>query len=218
MNFRFRTEVVHGKMAEVWVVTGALKTQWTISPTWEMSMRKIMLGIVAALTFSPALALAQAVGVPTVGVDLSSAQVQEAMKKALAELKPGVGVSDHLVSLPDMGKYNVGIAIIARPAGTNLSQYLVHDKITEIYYVLKGTGTQVTGTMVDGRRGQNVSGTIGPSMSSSSPLQNSHATKLGPGDTQIIAPGVGHGFTSIEPGGIEYITFRIDPEKVLKLP
>ena len=60
-----------------------------------------------------------------------------------------------------MGSYNVGVAIVARPAGTNLSQYLSHDKITRIYYILRGSGTQVTGTMVDGRRRQHVSRTIG---------------------------------------------------------
>jgi quercetin dioxygenase-like cupin family protein len=41
------------------------------------------------------------------------------------------------------------------------------------------------------------------------------STKLGPGDVQIIPPGVGHGFTSIDSGGIEYLIFRIDPDHVL---
>jgi mannose-6-phosphate isomerase-like protein (cupin superfamily) len=183
-----------------------------------MNMRETMLGIAAALILSPALAFAQTEKAPIVGVDLSSAQVQEAMKRALATLKPGVLVSDNLIGLPDMGGYNVGVAVVARPGGTNLSQYLSHDKITEIYYILKGSGTQVTGTIVDGRRGQSVSPTIGPGMSSSSPLQNSHTSTLRPGDIHIVPPGVGHGFTSIEPGGIEYIVFRVDPEKVLGLP
>jgi hypothetical protein len=42
-------------------------------------------------------------------------------------------------------------------------------------------------------------------------------TRLGPGDVQIIPPGVGHGFTSIDPGGIEYLIFRVDPDHVLSL-
>ena len=181
-------------------------------------MRETMLGIVAALLLSMAPAFAQVEMAPMMGVDLSSAQVQEAVKRALADLKPGVSVIDRLVKLPDMGRYKIGVAIVARPAGTNLSQYLSHDKIAEIYYILKGSGTQVTGTMVDGRRGQSVALTIGPGMSSSSPLQNPHTSTLGPGDIQIVPPGVGHGFTSIEPGGIQYIVFRVDPEKVLGLP
>jgi mannose-6-phosphate isomerase-like protein (cupin superfamily) len=183
-----------------------------------MNMRETVVGIVAALILSPALVFAQAEKAPFMGVDLSSAQVQEAMKRALSSLKPGVPVIDRLVELPDMGSYNVGVAVVARPAGTNLSQYLSHDKITEIYYILKGSGTQVTGTMADGRREQNVSRTIGPGMSSSAPLQNSHTSTLGPGDIHIVPPGVGHGFTSVEPGGIQYIVFRVDPEKVLGLP
>jgi mannose-6-phosphate isomerase-like protein (cupin superfamily) len=125
-------------------------------------------------------------------------------------------VSDHLLSLPDIGKYNVGVAVVARPAGT-FQNSLSHDKITEIYYVLRGSGIQVTGTMVDGTRSANVSKTIGPGMSSNAPLQNGRSTKLGPGDVQIVPPGVGHGFTSIDPGGIEYLIFRIDADHVLAL-
>ena len=181
-------------------------------------MRETILVIVAALILSPALASAQAQKAPVIGIDLSSAQVQEAMKRALSSLKPGVPVIDRLVELPDMGSYNVGVAVVARPAGTNLSQYLSHDKITEIYYILKGSWTQVTGTIVDGRREQNVSRTIGPGMTSSAPRQNSHTSTLGPGDIHIVPPGVGHGFTSVEPGGIQYLVFRVDPEKVLGLP
>jgi mannose-6-phosphate isomerase-like protein (cupin superfamily) len=138
------------------------------------------------------------------------------VQKAIEELRPGVTVSDHLVSLPDMGKYNLGVAVIARPAGT-FQSYLSHDKIAEVYYILRGSGTQVTGTMTDGKRSATVSPTIGPGLSSTSPLQNSHSSKLGPGDVQIIPPGLGHGWSSIDAGGIEYLTIRVDPEHVLAL-
>jgi mannose-6-phosphate isomerase-like protein (cupin superfamily) len=180
-----------------------------------MSMRTIMVGVVAALTFWPGLVFAQGEGMPKAAVDFSNTQVQEAVKKALADLKPGATVVDHVVSLADMGKYTTAVAVVVRPAGTNLSAYLVHDKIAEIYYVLKGSGTQVTGTMTDGKASATPSKTIGPGSSGTAPLKNPHTTVLKPGDIQIVPPGVGHGFTSIDPGGIQYLVFRIDPEKVL---
>ena len=154
---------------------------------------------------------------PKTSAEVMSPAIQEAVKRALLEVsKPGVTVNDRVISVQDEGKYNVAVAVVARPAGT-FKNSLAHDKITEIYYVLKGTGTQVTGTMVDGTRGANVSTTIGPSLSSNSPIQNAKSRKLGPGDIQIIPPGVAHGFTSIDEGGIEYLTFRIDPEHLLAL-
>ena len=181
-------------------------------------MRRMVRAVVAALALVPSLAVGQEAGVPAVGVDLPNTQVQEALKRAVGDLKPGASVVDRIVSLSDMGKYSVGVAVVVRPAGTNLSAYLAHDKITEIYYVIKGSGTQVTGTMTDGQRAANASGTIGPGLSGKAPLQNARSTVLKAGDIQIVPPGVGHGFTSIDAGGIEYLVFRVDPERVLKMP
>ena len=180
-------------------------------------MQRAILGVLGVLfTLSPARTFAQAGRLATTATDVSSGEVQAAVKRAIQELLPGVSASDHLISLPDMGKYNVGVAVIARPAGT-FQNYLSHDKITEIYYILRGTGTQVTGTLVNGSRGNTVSPTIGPGMNSNSPLQNSHSSRLGPGDIQIIPPRVGHGWTSIDAGGIEYLIFRVDADHVLAL-
>jgi len=78
-----------------------------------------------------------------------------------------VTVNDRLVALADITKYNVAVAVVARPAGPD-PRALSHDKITEIYYVLKGSGTQLTGTLVNGTH-QDTSKTIGPGMSSESP-------------------------------------------------
>lgn len=86
-----------------------------------------------------------------------------------------------------------------------------------MYYVLRGSGTQATGRLVQGTH-QDTSKTIGPGMNSTQPLENARASRLGPGDIQIIPPGVGHVWTSIDPGGIEYLVFRIDPEHVLEMP
>ena len=179
-------------------------------------MRKATLCVLAALAaFAAARAHAQSAA-PTTSVEVMNGAVQEAIKRALADLKPGVSVSDHLVGIQDNVKYNVAVAVVARPAGTFTSS-LSHDKITEIYYVLKGSGVQVTGTMVDGTPSAAVSKTVGPGMTSNSPIRNAKSRKLGPGDIQIVPAGVAHGFTSIDPGGIEYLVFRVDPDHVLAM-
>ena len=176
---------------------------------------------IVALAFlvAPSSAFAQSAAAPAAAKsssEISHADLDKAFARALSELKAGVSISDHLVSLGDMGKYNVAVAVVARPAGTFQSS-LSHDQITEIYYVLKGSATQVTGTMVNGTRQARVSTTIGPSMSSDAPLQNGRTRKLTAGDVSVIPPGVGHMFTSIDAGGIQYLVFRVDADHVLSM-
>ena len=184
-------------------------------------MRKAVLGLLVVVSMlRPGLAAAQSPareGQPaTTATDLSKADIQAAVERGMAALLPGVSVNDRLVSLADMGKYNVAVAVVTRPAGRD-NRVLSHDKITEVYYILRGSGTQVTGTLVGGTH-QDTSTTIGPGMSGDQPLQNARSGTLGPGDVQIIPPGVGHGWSSIDSGGIVYLTFRVDAEHLLQMP
>src|SRR5262245_40075158 len=176
----------------------------------------VVVRALALITVLPvASVVAQSAPAKVRATDLSNAEIQEAVKRGIAALTPGVSVNDRLVTLADIAKYNVAVAVVARPAGPD-PRSLSHDKITEIYYVLKGSGTQLTGTLVKGTH-QDTSKTIGPGMSSEAALQNTTAKKLGPGDIQIIPPGLGHRWQNIDAGGIQYLVFRVDPEKVLQI-
>ena len=150
-------------------------------------------------------------------VDVTKAMLDAAAKIGAAALKPGVAVSDRNIALSDIGAYNVTVAYVTRPASKTLSgTVLSHDKITEIYYVVSGHGTQVTGTLVNGTKTAG-SATIGPGWSSTTPIADGRVTELGPGEMQIIPPGTGHAWSQIAEGGITYITIRVDPEHVLGL-
>jgi mannose-6-phosphate isomerase-like protein (cupin superfamily) len=179
--------------------------------------------ILCALAMWPALAPAQTPNartpVPAMpATDIPLAAVQDAIKRGAAALKPGVTVSDRVFSLADIGQYNVAVAFVTRPGGAAAGdRVLSHDKITEIYYVVRGSGTQVTGTLVDGTHNATTGNTIGPSWSSNVPIKDGRSTKLGPGEMQIIPPGVGHSWSQIAEGGIDYLVIRVDPEHVLAL-
>ena len=155
---------------------------------------------------------------PATAVDITKPDIDAAVKIGMAALAPGnVSVSDRNIKLSDSGAYNVAVAFVTRPATKVPSgRALSHDKITEIYYVVRGSGTQVTGPLVDPTR-QAESTTIGPGYSSASPIAGGRTTKLGPGEMQIIPPGVGHVWTDIAEGGIDYIVIRVDPEHVLSV-
>ena len=185
-------------------------------------MRSKMLRVLVPMLLLPVLAAAQtaaqsASGSPKAAVDVTKADIQAAMKMGMAALKPGVSVSDRNISLADIGTYNVAVAFVTRPATKVPSgRALAHDKITEIYYVTRGSGTQTTGTLVDATQ-EKGSATIGPGWSSASPMKVDRKTTLSAGEMQIIPPGVGHVWTEIAEGGIDYMVIRIDPEHVLGL-
>jgi mannose-6-phosphate isomerase-like protein (cupin superfamily) len=176
----------------------------------------VFAAIVTLSAFVPASVGAQsALPQASAATDLKKPTIEAALAKQLAELAPTATVSDRLAALADIGKYNVAVATVVRPAGRD-PRALSHDKVTEVYYILKGSGVQVTGTLVGGTH-QDTSKTIGPGMSSEQPLLNPTSSRLGPGDIQIIPPGLGHQWSSIDAGGIQYLIFRIDPERVLAM-
>jgi hypothetical protein len=181
-------------------------------------MRSIVVSAFAVAALVPAAAGAQSATPPArPAVTVSKAALEAAEKIGRAALKPGVSVSDRNISLADIGPYNVTVAFVTRPATkTPSGSTLAHDKITEIYYVLRGSGTSSTGTLVNGTHEEG-SATIGPGWRSQSPLENARGVSLGPGEMQIIPPGVGHVWTEIADGGIDYLVIRVDPEHVLGL-
>ena len=180
-----------------------------------------MRSIVGALVVAglvPAAAGAQSAAAPArPAVVVSKAALEAAEKIGRAALKPGVSVSDRNIRLADIGPYNITVAFVTRPATkTPSGSTLAHDKITEIYYVLRGSGTSLTGTLVGGTH-EDGSATIGPGWRSQSALENARGVPLGPGEMQIIPPGVGHVWSEIADGGIDYLVIRVDPEHVLGL-
>ena len=181
--------------------------------------RCAVLFIIALVGIAPDRAAAQAAAPAPQhpAVDVNKAALDAAAKIGLAALKPGVCVSDRNIAISDSGSHNVTVAFVTRPATkTPSGRTLSHDKITEIYYVLRGSGTAVTGTLVNGTK-ESGSATIGPGWSSPDPLKDGRTVKLGPGEIQIIPPGLGHVWTEIADGGIDYLVFRVDPEHVLGL-
>src|SRR5580765_1942286 len=99
-------------------------------------MRKIVLGLtLAALAAAPALAQD-----PLPATDITNAQVQ-AFLKAL----PRDAISDLPIRAVDVGGYKVGVFGVFRPK-TEPGDAIAHEtRTTEIYYIVEGGGTLVTG-------------------------------------------------------------------------
>ncbi len=129
---------------------------------------------------------------------------------------------DQQVRAVDIGKSNVGIAVVHRGklVGPGARSVAEHDQVSEVYHVIDGTGTLVTGpNLVDMRRrpadNEAVKMLNGPGNDAVS-IQNGVTRELKPGDVIVIPAGTGHWFTKID-DHITYLMIRIDPDKVVPL-
>jgi mannose-6-phosphate isomerase-like protein (cupin superfamily) len=151
---------------------------------------------------------------PEIATDIPAAEVQ-------AVLDAPSNIADRLITAVDMGTYNVGVGVLRRTAtkpGAPVGA-INHEHITEVYYIIRGTGTLLTGGTVTNARqapkdSEIVTTVVGPSMQGTfdKPAQR---RKVNPGDVVIIPPGVYHGFDEVPAGGIDYLAVRPDPNHVL---
>lgn len=130
------------------------------------------------------------------------------------------GVSDQQVRAVDIGRSNVDIGVVYRGKLTAQSPVAEHDLVSEVYHIMDGSATLVTGPdIVDAKRrpstNENVRMLNGPGSNAVS-IRNGKTYELKPGDVIVIPAGVGHWFTRID-DHIRYLMVRIDPDKVTPL-
>ena len=126
-------------------------------------------------------------------------------------------VSDQQIRVADMGKYNVAVGILHRSAKAKQSS-ISHAQVTEIYHIIDGSGTFVTGGTMDNAapadpNGSTVKILVGPSTNGGA-IQNGRSRKIGPGDVIVIPPGVAHWFSAMD-SDMNYLVVRVDADHVL---
>jgi len=150
---------------------------------------------------------------PVIATDITAAEVQ-------AVLNAPAPTADRLITAVDMGEYNVGVGVLRRGKTTPGAPIgaINHEHITEVYYIIKGTGTLLTGGTVSGTKAvakdNPIMAVVGPSNQGTF-QQPAQRRKVGPGDVVIIPPGVYHGFDEVT-DGIDYLAVRPDPHRVLQ--
>lgn len=155
---------------------------------------------------------------------ISSAEIQAYLQRApgLINSRPGSAsdVADQQVRAVDVGKTNVDVGVVYRRTLTAPSPVAEHDLVSEVYYIIDGSGTLVTGSDIEGlqRRpatNENVRLLNGPGGNGKS-IRNGATYELKAGDVIVIPAGVGHWFTKVN-DRLRYIMVRIDPDKVTPL-
>jgi cupin len=190
-------------------------------------MRKILFSLfaVAFVLSLPGRLLAQTQSAQAVAphqprgtaTDVSSAEIQALVKKTASDR-----ISDQAIRVVSInGEYNVGVGVVhrAKTSGAQAGGGIEHSQITEIYHVIEGNATLVTGGSMDNLSEFPADHPVvtvlnGPS-TRGGPIQNGVSRKIGPGDVVIIPPNTPHWFSEIASDQIVYLVVRVDPHKVL---
>jgi mannose-6-phosphate isomerase-like protein (cupin superfamily) len=132
------------------------------------------------------------------------------------------GIVDQQVRSVDVGKSQVGVAMVTRgklvPGIARKGAVAEHEQISEVYHIIEGTATLLTGPdLVNVKKRPDSEKTVrlqnGPGWNADS-IANPQVHHLKPGDVIVIPAGTGHWFTEI-PDHITYLMVRIDPDKVV---
>ena len=140
--------------------------------------------------------------------------------EALGRREPSL--IDQQMRALDIGKAQVEVALVHRtkldaPAPRSVA---THDLVSEVYYILSGSGTNRTGPdVVDSQRRPADDRAVrllnGPGANATD-IRNAAEHELNVGDVLVIPAGTGHQFTKID-DHITYLMIRIDPDKVVPL-
>jgi predicted esterase len=149
--------------------------------------------------------------------DVTNDDIQATVKKTAS-----AAVSDQAIRVVGINdEYNVGIGVVhrARTAGRGAGNGIEHSRITEIYHVIEGQATLVTGGVIENPRESPPESMVvkvlnGPSTGGGA-VQGGVSRKVGPGDVVVIPPNTPHWFSEIASDQIVYLVVRVDPHKIL---
>ena len=152
------------------------------------------------------LVFAQAAG-QAPGTFVGKAQIDEALKKALAG--PGGNIVDQRISTTVIEGGKAHVAHLRRVQAETSA--LIHDHVTEIYYILEGSGTLMTGGRIDNAKESDLT-SLGAGMSHTGTPVGGTTQKVAPGDVFVVPAGVPHRFSQLD-GPIRYVVYRFEPGK-----
>lgn len=145
---------------------------------------------------------------PPVATDVTSADI-----RTFLDALPRDVVSDRPIRVVEVtGDYRVGVFGVYRPRSVPGDANLHRVDTTEIYYMLTGTATLVTGgTMVDPYQPES-----SPTSLRAPRIEGGVTRRVGPGDVVVIPGHTPHWWSSLD-SDIEYLIFRPDPDNRLGL-
>ena len=178
------------------------------------SFARVLSLLLLMLVTRPAFAQAPAPRQPRgTASDVSNADLMATVQKMTAAVGD---VQLRVVAIDNQPNVGVGIVKRTKPGGANSIE---HSQITEVYHMIEGSATLVTGDTMENPReaapdSQVVKVLNGPSTNGGK-VTGGITRKIGVGDVVIIPPNTPHWFSEINSDQIVYLVIRVDPHKVL---
>jgi mannose-6-phosphate isomerase-like protein (cupin superfamily) len=142
--------------------------------------------------------------------DIKNSEVEAAAAKSdLVHVLRVVNVDD------STGPYNVVVAVLHRtPKGDTIEE---HSDITEVYHIISGSGTFLTGGKIENPRPDPPNPRVGPGFTGKD-IRNAASREVGPGDVIVIPPNTPHWFVNVKSENLVYLVVRFDPHRALGMP
>lgn len=152
------------------------------------------------LTLLTVLMLGDQVQVPAVYIS------KEEHETVLKEQIPK-NVIDQPIKAADVlgGKASVAMLHRVKPEASAL----IHDHVTETYYILSGSGTIVTGGRLGDAKPTDLT-RVNAGMSQTGTRVGGDSRRVKPGDIVMIPAGTPHSFSALD-GPISYLVYRFEP-------
>ena len=143
---------------------------------------------------------------PAAGTVVPATDIQ-----AFVDKLPKTAINDLPIRVVDVGGYKVGVFGVFRPKAMPSEASLHETTVSEVYYVLQGAGTLVTGgRLINERR------TAGSTTINGTGIEGGVSRRLVKGDVVVIPNHVAHWWSILEED-ISYLIIRPDPEGTLTL-
>ncbi len=146
----------------------------------------------------------QAPQAPVPAVFISKEEHETTLKESIAK-----NVVDQPIKATEVpgGKASVAMLYRSKPEVSAL----IHDYVTETYYILSGSGTIVTGGSLGTPKPTDLT-RVNAGMSQTGTRVGGVSKKVKAGDIVIIPAGTPHSFSELD-GPISYLVYRFEPKK-----
>lgn len=144
-------------------------------------------------------------------VDITAADIA-----AFIDALPDDAISDRPIRIVDVGGYKTGVYGVFRPQSMPGNAIRHETSVTEIYVMLAGSGTLVTGGVIANERSTGNSPNTGRPNFAGSAIEGGVSRTVVPSDVIVIPGNVPHWWSQLD-SDIRYLIFRPDPEGLQSL-
>jgi mannose-6-phosphate isomerase-like protein (cupin superfamily) len=139
------------------------------------------------------------------GTFISAEEVAATLKQSIAN-----NTVDQPIKLAELpGGNKASLALLRRTKAETSA--LIHDYVTEIYQIVEGSGTLVTGGMLMDPKESDLT-RLNAGMSHTGMHHGGESRKVKPNDVIIVPAGMAHRFSELD-GPIVYLVYRFEPKR-----